>query len=45
MWTAMKSSDMWSVPKTACSQIGTHPEVTRNIYSTRKHWHPSRNAI
>ena len=45
MWTTMKTSDMWSVPKTACNQIRTQPEVTRNISSTSKHLYPFRNAI
>ena len=45
MWTAMKISDMWSVPKTTCNLLGTQSEVTRNIYSTSKCWYPSRNAV
>ena len=35
------SCHMQSVSKTACNQIGTQPEITRNIYSTSKHWYPS----
>ena len=45
MQTAMKTSDMLSVPKTACNQIGTQPEVTRNTSSTSKHWYQFRNVI
>ena len=30
------SAHRWSVPKAACNQIGTQPEITRNIYSTSK---------
>ena len=33
IWRA-KSSHMWSVPNTACKQIGTEPEVTRNNVHT-----------
>ena len=31
MQTAMKTSDMQSVLKTICNQIGTQPEIIRNI--------------
>ena len=31
-----QSTHMWSVPKTACHQIGTQPEIPRNINSASK---------
>ena len=39
---ATQSSHMWSVPKTASNQIGTQPEIIRNIeHSTSKCCQPS----
>ena len=41
----MQSSTLWSVPKTASNQIGTQPEITRNIkHSTSKSCYSSETA-
>ena len=39
-----QSTHMWSVPKITCQQIGTQPEIPRNINSTSKSCYQSQTT-